>query len=679
MKNNPVDITDENTLPVKDEIKTESGRRIFFTRGIGAALTTFLGLSLVKVSGQGNGVDGKRGNKILDALYSLKSFVSPLDKNSLQRKIKQLDQKINASNKTIRIALTADQQTMLTQVRSYSRMIKLDESKGVVRFQRDLLDEKADLEIGKIESELTRSIEISNSHGKAFLPNLVESLLNQAADLLDRTLADRNEFDDKAIKLFYLALELEEFDKLDQVLQKQIEAGLYRMEIGKAETDFDVQAIAQEKLATSEVQMEKLVKEQFSIKSIEQQQDSLRRMNHAGYFYSGYVADPPGTNLGHHPVNFGNELASVRDHVNRGALELNLFNMSVQKDLNEIQLRSIQSNTAAATSQKRYYSDKLGFEEKNLTLKLERDHTIRMTYVYKLNSLFQENGILNYLKRLIPLRERFENDFIQAYSRLQSAAIGVQTIYQFLDPLPMPTSNGVPFFDNCIVWARKAINHINQISQNQVRDEITISIRSLLTKDSFAKGMEDGHWELELNSTFFKNKYQIRILGVSLSLVGLHKNYFEPYNLDGCFKAELKLPVRAIYTYKDGTEKELNLSGYPKIPHLSIGAVYSLESTHKAEVIGAEIAGNLSPIGKWELFLRPTIRPFHYNRRRNGKVRKVVDLHLSNDNIDIDEKEINDIDSTAVPQPRDVSSKSPLFNISDFLDIKLNLHVGYFI
>ena len=55
----------------------------------------------------------------------------------------------------------------------------------------------------------------------------VEPLIDQAADLLDRGLQDRANWDEMSVKMFDLLLELKEFAELDQIHQEEERVGLY--------------------------------------------------------------------------------------------------------------------------------------------------------------------------------------------------------------------------------------------------------------------------------------------------------------------------------------------------------------------------------------------------------------------------------------------------------------------
>jgi hypothetical protein len=55
----------------------------------------------------------------------------------------------------------------------------------------------------------------------------IEPLLDQAADLLDRGLKDREIWDEQATKMFLLALELNEYRSLDEIHQAEEASGIY--------------------------------------------------------------------------------------------------------------------------------------------------------------------------------------------------------------------------------------------------------------------------------------------------------------------------------------------------------------------------------------------------------------------------------------------------------------------
>lgn len=678
MENNKKNINEELPSIIKTNF-AENERRIFFKKSIGAILTSVLGLSVLNSFSQVRKatVNSKEN---LNSLYLPKKYISALDNNTIKSKIKKLDienQILTAPHVT---EVSNDSDVYLKENKDkYDSLIQIDCETGIIHIKADGKSVMKDIDISKIESQIEIDENYIIQNSKKLFPNKIESLLNQSADLLDRAIRDRSEWDDKANKFLEIALELQEFQKADDLLKKEVEAGYYKLEYKKAKVDLEMQEIIQMKAASAEIQMNKLISERFSPKALQEEQTNLRRMN-TSYTFAGYHSGPGGEEPREHEINFDQTIASISEFVNSGSLAMNQTNFAIQQELNKIQLRQLEANEKTASKNKLFFSDKLKWEEKNISFKLEHDQIIRDTSCYKLASFLKDDGILNYIKRLIPLQQKFNNDFIESNIRLNSASIGLKAIYDYEAPLPTFRKNYVQFFDDCIIWNRKAINFINSSTQNQIATTIPVSIRSLYKNlADFNNSYTNGKWKFNIDENFFKDKFQVKMLGLSLSVIGLSKDYKEPFNLDGCFQAKMVIPKKeSAYMQKSGKKTTLDLSEY-LIPDICIGNVYSNESSHNSEIVGSQILSNLSPIGEWTISLLPTSRTFVYEKRKNGRVRK-TSLIRKNAQFDFNNSEevVTENSLVDVQSSKEASNHSYVdFIPTDFWDLKLDIHVAY--
>ena len=672
------EVNNGNVPTEANENIAEKQRRIFFQKGIGALLVSLFGLNMMKGFSQVKKatVNSKEN---LNSLYSPKKIITALDDNSLKAKLRKLDNENQLIvPKQITQLLNENDTSLNEKKKRYNSIVQIDCETGVVKIKADGQSVLKDLALSKIESQIEVDENFIKTNSKKLLPNKVEVLLNQSADLLDRGIKDRSEWDDKAIKFLNIALELQEFRKADDLLKKEVEAGLYERDYKKAKVDLDTQEIVQRKAAAAEMQMNKLITERFSPKALEEEQTNLRRMN-TSYTFAGFHSDP-GDIGREHLIDFDGTKAPILEFVNSGSLATNQKNFAIQEELNSIQLRQLEANERTASKNKQFFLDKVKWEQKNISFKLEHDQILRETSCYKLASFLEDDGILNYVKRLVPLKQKFNNDFIESLSKLKAAAVGLTAIYDFLEPLPTFGKNNVQFFDDCILWNRNAINFINRSTQNQVTATISISVRSLFSDlESYANSYSSGKWKFTISENVFKDKFQVKMLGLSLSLIGLGKVYKEPFNLDGCFQAKVTVPQKSGYKQPSGKTTILDMSEYPAIPEISIGNVYSNESSRDPDIVGTQIITNLSPIGEWTLSLLPLSRPFVYEKQKNGKIKK-TSLLQKNKQINFDGTK----DNILLDSTKGVESNSEIVNgiavqflPSDFWDLKLDLRVAY--
>jgi len=660
-----------NNLNTEKHDQPLSERRHFFAKIISFLFVSHLGLGALRTLGQTRSASTLDTRMPSKGLFSIKKLITSPQKNRIDQRVEELDNDFKAVVTKMQKTITDSEFAYLQQnISTKSAYLSLNKENSELTIHAPA-EPPFSIRLSKIESQLTLDNASHTSGQHLFAPNRVENLLNQAADLLDRGIKDRYEWDDKAVKFLDLYLDLEKFVKNDELLERQIAAGWYKQDYMKSLSDLEVQKITQEKAVLAESQLTKLIDSRYHPDTISQQQHNLMRMN-TSYTFTGFVSDNPGERPFQHAVPYGagsEEKGAIQDVVNMGSLEANQFNLSVQKELDLIQLRSIESSSKVATRLKKYFLDKLQWEQKNMQFKIEQDQITRKMAAYRLNAFVERDGILNYSKRLAPLQTRFNNDFKEAYLRLQAAAYGIAPIFGFNEPLPVYDSTNPQFFDDCVVWNRKAINHIVRIGQRQHSFCLPVSVRELYSSEAlYEQACHSGTWKVQIPLAMLEEKFLVRLTGVSLSLVGLDTSYTEPYNLEGCFSAIVQPPSTGRYKQYDGSFTELDLKDYLTPAAITFGKVYSTHHPIQTEVAGATTHINISPVGEWTIRLRPQSRPFGYVKKRNNRYKKIMSSH---------HVVSSSLQADSSLQPGTQQQEQPqdeiLFTPHDFLDIQLNI------
>lgn len=668
----------ERSEPSEPAILSKEPRRTFFVQGLGTIFGGLLGFGIFKSLAQVNASTIMDNTKNFDKYSSSKRLITEANSGETNSKVKLLDKEFE--NKTPARSPATKSTAIEEKYKNYQSAISVNHEKGVVIIKKDGKNIVNDLEISKLESLVKIDMKKMKEEAYLFNPNKVETLLNDAADLLDRGIKDRNDWDEKAVKVIDLVLELEEFRKLDLILADQEKNGYYEQEYNKAKADFDIQEIVQKKSVEANLQMGKLLKSRFSDDALAFQQFCLRRVNFSSYYYSGFVSEGGGAPA-HHPVRFDSEPPdSIRNQVNTGSLQINQFNFEVQRELNQIQYLVMQVNERTASRSKSYLADKVGWEKANIGFKKSKDLVLRNSFELKLTSFLAENGILNTMKRMIPLHQRFNDDFHEALPRLIAASDGLKGIYGYEEPFPDWDKNKIQFFDECVIWLRKAINYLVRSGRTQVVTCKKISLRNYFKDQSkFIEGFEKGVWEINLSKEMFPGMSQVKLVGASVAIVGLHKHYKQPFSLEGCISAEVTFPEAGKYIQKNNKETSIDLLNYPKATSFPISKIYSIDAPFQSEIGGKDIATNMSPIGSWKFELDCTSRPFAFIKNRNGKVKKVsvysrTSVIINDEDSQLGEAADKDlVDITIEP------SKSNLvaFSSSDFFDLRLDLYISY--
>ncbi|MGG7664056.1 hypothetical protein [Dyadobacter sp. BHUBP1] len=519
-----------------------------------------------------------------------------------------------------------------------------------------------DSSISNLESQIEIDLEKLAVSFKSFSPCKVEVLLNQSADLFERALSDRNEWDLKSIELFKLVLELNEFMLLDDNLLEQIEKGLYQIEIDEVVNLLAGENILESKLRDSIANTKKLIDEKYGDASISNVNESIKMLNFASLFFADYAStsrDAAGPT--HNQLNFGGVVQYPYQLGETAQLALNSFNMKIQKIISETQLIALESSDDVSKNRKKFLEKKLKWLKENIKAKLQRDQILRSTSIYKLSSLISDDGILNYKKRLLPLKERFTNDFAEAYARLKSAELGLNRIYGYEKKLPPLSAQNVAdskFFDDCIVWNRDAINFVNKFSQNEVYIRKIISIRDYVSDgEKFKRGFYNGKWDINVTNEYLVDKYHARLRGVSVSVVGLGKHLKNPHDLEGNISSNITMQSSELLYLHHTGYVALDIKEFQHTKSVSMGRVFSTSHPRSGEIVGSEVFFNMSPVGNWTIKLEPISRNFYWEKKGRRRYKR------------------KDWPATIEVGNSGGNEEFPLFYEDDFFDIQLELHL----
>lgn len=691
-----------NQSDIHGDVEKEDAldRRAAISKGLLTAVGATIGFSLLTKSTNSQVVN----NNTSDSTNRSPNINITNDEDINTKKFKKLDNSIEKKISSINLSnpkISIDNQNKITNIYTPLQLSQEFESKlkevvdfsknfilnnKVVTIKKEILNSSENLDLNAISSSILIDRNYIKENVKQFCPYTCEFHLNKAASLLERGLESRKEYDDLAIKCLELILELNEFVKLDENLIEQSKNGLYDLDFDKVKSDLAIETEVQSKLISAYEKLNTLIKEKYSDESIGLLQNNTHKMNWASSFYAGYVVDNKEGNPYMHQLNFGGEgNKHIPDIVSEGALAVNYFNLLIQKAANEIQLESIDSNKIASTKRKQYLKNRLSWEGKDKEFKKQRDNILREKMITRLQSFKSPDGILNYLKRIIPIKHRFNNDFTEAYVRIKAVESGLNKIYGYETKAPEIGESPIPvdFFDNCVTWTRGAINFLNRFSQSEVFSKFPISIRRTYKNyNDFLKAYDSGKWVFTLDENDFKDKYNVRLRGISMSIVCLGGNYKEPFNLDGCFKGTIKIPQVLKYKHRNEQTLVLDITNNPKIPEFIIGRVYSTERDISQEVVGGDSIINTSPLGQWEIKLDPIFRNFYYERKGNKIKKKSVFIsQTTNEDEEVSDgirPNFDNIPAEAIQDYlKDLYTKYPKFLQTDFFDIQIDIHIAY--
>lgn len=421
----------------------------------------------------------------------------------------------------------------------------------------------------------------------AFRHRHVEILLDQAADLLERGLRTKSEWEDIAGKAFSLASELVDFYKNEEVLEKQIAQDLFSLPYLASRAD----AVSAKLIGTSHeaalTTINKFFGDYFSQEQFNDQLEAAKMLA----WYSGYPVFRKDVAIGgEFPYTGGAK--PVLDRDNTAKLTTHAF--AVQKfmfsrDIAVLDVAAKSYSALQESKEKQASYDKANIEFQRIKAKNARDHALT-----KLQALTEADGVFNYVERLSPLQDRFNRDFQDAILRVKFAMKGLTEVYAYKAELPetvkqvialyddtnKPLNGDFPkvassSFDDCLRWVRDAITWIvgfSRLDQNYTK---TISLRGKLDSNAFDAGKKQFSWDFAIKPDDFAGQTHVRLRGLSA--------FVEARNGKGLW--------------------QVTISSIDNKIDCRLGRVGSRSGPRDPDVTGVLQLHNCSPFGKWRILL----------------------------------------------------------------------------
>lgn len=426
-----------------------------------------------------------------------------------------------------------------------------------------------------------------------FAKNNVEVLLDQASNLLNRALQDRMEWDSLSINLFSLGIEIGQFIEYDEIHYKETAAGFYDQAVNDKTNALNIDKQAKDKLQYLYDLFSQMSTDRWStdeMNTIANLHAQISELENAG--------------------NHGPQIKPL-------TLTLAQYRLAIDYVYNMLQQEGLATSLEQTKMRVDNDNSKLNWETANRDFRQQRTEVERKYEYIKLLSLQAEDGVLNYTKRIAPLKERFQNDFSEALLRMTAAADGLKEIYGYTTALPKD-DNEPDYFDRCIVWVRQAINFIIKFSRFDQSYVVPISIKKLYLNagktaeaDNWDKAIEAGVLKFMLTVNNFPDTSFVRIKGISIffQLGELNKHSFQHIShFNGALSAYITPPPNSYYNH-NGNSVSVNQA---YVPNLRLNRLATRDFIRPPEIGGASLYANLSPIGDWQIEL-PQIKQEQIN------------------------------------------------------------------
>ena len=432
------------------------------------------------------------------------------------------------------------------------------------------------------------------SNSSAFRELHIEPLLDQAADLLDRGVRDRAAWDDNAAKAFNLALELNEYRDLDTIHTQEEKDGFYTVDAVQSGGEQKAEEANEYVSGEAQKMVDRILEEVFS-------DDQIQKLHEAATYQAvcqslcGYTFEE-GKEPKYFTHSIGNKSNTIpKLLIDQGwAAEAVFHGCWAERQGLVLQestfafsayLSKIRAKTAAARA---------AWDLKNIEHRKNRSKVARTYQDIRAKAAIDPKGVLNYKKRLDPLKERFRNDFSEALARLNVIANGLRIVYGYDEPLPNGAQND-QFFDDTLLWVRKTIDWLRAFSRAEQNCAVVYSVKRAAGKN-WAAGLSKGFWTFDATKDDFKDLAHVRLRGVSAFVQS------EGDGGEDVWRVIVQAPRQTSFVHLSGKEQTYTQS----VPPCRLGRVWSRKSNRDPEVAGVAALFNASPIGAWTVALDET-------------------------------------------------------------------------
>lgn len=461
----------------------------------------------------------------------------------------------------------------------------------------------------------------------------VEPLLNQAADLLDRAISDRTEWNSLRVQATSLWLEILEFLGTDKVHQREQEAGIYEIAHKRSLASLEAERLSADPLE----RLHHLAAEQLNLDfSDRAKADEVILRTHLAYLNACPATWSKGLSMfseGSVPSVAKRELPwlgeeSRKVHGNENHWKM----MKVAQYEQEAAARSVnQGGRTAASQEARTLMEKLRsdammsgleaeerWEDANRTFRKERSQVARDVMDLRIRETARLGGSLNFVERMVPVKERFSADFREAEARLTVVARGLQLLYDYTDPLPKPSIDGY------VGWVRKAINYLVRFSRREQNVVLPVSIATQLGEEAWRRGLADGEWRVEVSEPLLAGSYHVRLRGVTAFVETTEQGGYSVWRVD------IGAPSDSFVVHHPllagGEAKRVPLDRY-SLPVVSSSRSASRTAERAADVCGVATLHNASPFGNWRV--QVPARAANSALARDQITDVQLDLHLA--------------------------------------------------
>jgi hypothetical protein len=425
-----------------------------------------------------------------------------------------------------------------------------------------------------------------------------ESLLDQAADLLDRGLREQSELDELAVRAFTTGQDLLEFAKSDLVHQDEINSGRYEIPYQDSLAEYN-------SLVESANKNKNIADYLRSVVSPHYEGPIAERFKNQSQRFAYFSGQPPfredhdrggdwRLTTPKVPWNTSwsgdgdkesltHQIEAVGEQTSHGLLSQSY----------NVQTACMEKDSQSITALKRLegLSKQKDWNFANVEFAMRRVAIAREIASQKAKAFTEPGGALNYASRIEPIRTRCAHDLQEAVARMLAAHKGLTEIYNYSELLPttsdLPSPTSGRILTDCVLRVRKAISFIVRLSSSEQIYVMPLSVKSLVDSthgegtwtsvlnDAVMTNEAYATWSFRLTPEQFHNQSVVRLRGVTGYVVGA--------SVDDVWAFAIRVPERGYY---QSLSKSSRIVDQSAVPEVIAGRVYSRSSVRSPDVVG---------------------------------------------------------------------------------------------
>jgi hypothetical protein len=421
-------------------------------------------------------------------------------------------------------------------------------------------------------------------------------MLEDAAELLERCIRDITLHDEYAVRAFDARIAIEQFAQLDTVHEKEIKAGYYTVNGDEAQQEHRAEVLSASGNEQAASTLQWLRDSLWNTTKVWEQVVFSVRAAWVSH-YATYKADHKNDLLA--PI-FNNAQKSIPDHLYDAALGQTTHSMSTQLNTLVAELQSRKGTGQSERARSVGKEARAKWEKNDGGFRRERTQVIRNFADLKARAFYEPGGILNYLEKMLPLRNRCVRDFNDAVSRISVSARGLKLIYGYDSPVPSVLSDpgdsvGAEAFTEALIWVRDALSFLSRFQQVDHNYVVAVSVRHSLSPGEWNAGKQRGEWSLNIAEELFGGDLFVRLRGVS-AFVECDRSYEEEHR--GLWTVTM-VPPETSYCVHEGKQR-VELEQIPT-PLSRAARATTRDSARDPDTVGVMALRNLSPFGSWKV------------------------------------------------------------------------------